>query len=61
MTSFNIVDLITKNPITKLTETHNNNLLKYLTRNISIPSSKILLVNKKFTAENLIFVQVSYK
>jgi len=27
MTSFNIVDLITKNPITKLTETHNNNLL----------------------------------
>jgi len=27
MTSFNIVDLITNNPITKLTETHNNNLL----------------------------------
>ena len=25
MTSFNIVDLITNNPITKLTETHNNN------------------------------------
>jgi hypothetical protein len=27
MTSLNIVDLITNNPITKLTETHNNNLL----------------------------------
>ena len=27
MISFNIVDLITNNPITKLTETHNNNLL----------------------------------
>ena len=27
MTSFNIVELITNNPITKLTETHNNNLL----------------------------------
>jgi hypothetical protein len=27
MTSFNIVDLITNNPITKLNETHNNNLL----------------------------------
>ena len=27
MTSFNIVDLITNNPIIKLTETHNNNLL----------------------------------
>jgi len=27
MASFNIVDLITNNPITKLTETHNNNLL----------------------------------
>ena len=27
MTSLNIVDLITKNPLTKLTETHNNNLL----------------------------------
>ena len=27
MTLFNIVDLITNNPITKLTETHNNNLL----------------------------------
>ena len=27
MTSFNIVDLITNNPITKLSETHNNNLL----------------------------------
>ena len=27
MTSFNIVDLITNNPITRLTETHNNNLL----------------------------------
>ena len=27
MTSLNIVDLITNNPITKLNETHNNNLL----------------------------------
>ena len=27
MTSFNVVDLITNNPITKLSETHNNNLL----------------------------------
>ena len=27
MTSFNIVDLITNNPLTRLTETHNNNLL----------------------------------
>jgi len=27
MTSFNIIDLITNNPITKLNETHNNNLL----------------------------------
>ena len=27
MTSLNIVDLITNNPITRLTETHNNNLL----------------------------------
>ena len=27
MTSFNIVDLITNNPITRLNETHNNNLL----------------------------------
>ena len=27
MTSLNIVDLITNNPITRLTETHNHNLL----------------------------------
>ena len=35
MTSLNIVDLITNNPITRLTETHNHNLLNKVKNNFN--------------------------
>ena len=45
MTSFNIVDLITNNPITKLTETHNNNLLNKVKNSFSESEQQLFIAS----------------
>jgi len=45
MTSFNIVDLITNNPITKLTETHNNNLLNKVKNNFNESQQQLFIAS----------------
>ena len=51
MTSVNIVDLITNNPITKLNETHNNNLLNKV-KNIFNESEQQLFIASFYTYLN---------
>ena len=45
MTSLNIVDLITNNPITKLTETHNNNLLSKVKNNFNETEQQLFVAS----------------
>ena len=45
MTSFNIVDLITNNPITKLTETHNNNLLNKVKKSFNESQQQLFIAS----------------
>ena len=45
MTSLNIVDLITNNPITKLTETHNNNLLNKVKNNFNETEQQLFIAS----------------
>ena len=45
MTSLNIVDLITNNPITRLTETHNNNLLNKVKNNFNETQQQLFIAS----------------
>ena len=45
MTSFNIVDLITNNPITKLSETHNNNLLNKVKKTFNETEQQLFIAS----------------
>ena len=45
MTSLNIVDLITNNPITRLTETHNHNLLNKVKNNFNETQQQLFIAS----------------
>ena len=45
MTSLNIVDLITNNPITRLTETHNHNLLNKVKNNFNETEQQLFIAS----------------
>ena len=45
MTSLNIVDLITNNPITKLTQTHNNNLLNKIKNSFNETEQQLFIAS----------------